>query len=337
MGNFEKLVVLTVLFLVAIVLGVSLNAPSDVAAAGEIAARGPLEAARARLDESGARDADADAASLASERPSERDARVAQTPPASDPAAAETFSWRTDATAPVDGGPAARESGRSAPGGPATTLKSANPAAPGGSTLAASGRARPTASDPALLSSTVSKGSAVSKETAARETAAQPTTTPTTTQGRPAGERASGAPPRIVRDDPRLEPTAHPDYRIYAWSEGDTWTGLSQLAYGSARFVNQLRASNEGRETPRAGTAVLVPVHDLGYDAGARPAAEPAASRAASAPVARTHEVRDGESLWVISKRHYGTGTRWTEIFEANRDVLPSADSLKVGTVLRIP
>jgi len=335
MGNFEKLVVLTVLFLAAIVLGVSLNAPPDVEAAGAIAARGPLEAARARLDESGAREADADAAPVASERES---ARIAQTPPASDPAAADgAFSWRADATAPVDGGPAARESGRSVPGGPAATLKSATPAAPGGSTLAASGRARPTASDPALLSSTVSK------ETAARETAATPTTapttTPTTTQG-PAGERASsasGAPPRIVRDDPRLEPTAHPDYRIYTWSEGDTWTGLSQLAYGGARFVSQLRASNEGRETPRAGTAVLVPVHDLGYDAGARPAAEPAAPRAASAPVARTHEVRDGESLWVISKRHYGTGTRWTEIFEANRDVLPSADSLKVGTVLRIP
>jgi phage tail protein X len=45
MGNFEKLVVLTVLFLSAIVLAVSLNLGDDV-----LPASGPLEAARARLD-----------------------------------------------------------------------------------------------------------------------------------------------------------------------------------------------------------------------------------------------------------------------------------------------
>lgn len=51
-----------------------------------------------------------------------------------------------------------------------------------------------------------------------------------------------------------------------------------------------------------------------------------------------TYTVRVGDSLWQIVERFYGSdATRVAEIFELNRDVLPSAQALQVGMVLRLP
>ncbi|MBU1702004.1 MAG: LysM peptidoglycan-binding domain-containing protein [Candidatus Eisenbacteria bacterium] len=53
---------------------------------------------------------------------------------------------------------------------------------------------------------------------------------------------------------------------------------------------------------------------------------------------AATYVVRDGDTLTKISSLIYGTGARWEDIYEANKDVLASPTvSLKPGTRLRIP
>jgi LysM repeat protein len=51
----------------------------------------------------------------------------------------------------------------------------------------------------------------------------------------------------------------------------------------------------------------------------------------------QTYTVQAGDTLSLVSRRVYGTPSRWAEIFAANRDQLPSPDSLKPGQVLRIP
>ena len=51
----------------------------------------------------------------------------------------------------------------------------------------------------------------------------------------------------------------------------------------------------------------------------------------------RRHVVTRGETLYSISKRYYGTGNRWREIYLANRSVMTSETDLKVGTPLVIP
>lgn len=62
---------------------------------------------------------------------------------------------------------------------------------------------------------------------------------------------------------------------------------------------------------------------------------QPAVEQAASTPSEYT--VVEGDTLSRISTKVYGTSGRWTEIFEANRDILPSPNALQVGQVLRIP
>jgi nucleoid-associated protein YgaU len=43
------------------------------------------------------------------------------------------------------------------------------------------------------------------------------------------------------------------------------------------------------------------------------------------------------DTLTSISKDLLGRSSRWDEIYNLNRDTLPNADSLKIGTLLRLP
>jgi hypothetical protein len=51
----------------------------------------------------------------------------------------------------------------------------------------------------------------------------------------------------------------------------------------------------------------------------------------------RTYVVQHDDSLSKISLKMYGSAVKWKLIYEANRDILPSANSLKIGMKLRIP
>jgi LysM repeat protein len=51
----------------------------------------------------------------------------------------------------------------------------------------------------------------------------------------------------------------------------------------------------------------------------------------------RSYTVQSGDTLSAISKRFYGTPSRWIDIYQANRDRLSSESALRVGQALRIP
>jgi LysM repeat protein len=51
----------------------------------------------------------------------------------------------------------------------------------------------------------------------------------------------------------------------------------------------------------------------------------------------QTYVVQSGDSLYAISRKFYGDSSRIDLIFEANRDVMRSKNSLSVGQKLRIP
>jgi nucleoid-associated protein YgaU len=55
------------------------------------------------------------------------------------------------------------------------------------------------------------------------------------------------------------------------------------------------------------------------------------------AEVPARYTVKTGDTLSRISREVYGTSGRWAEIFEANRDQLPSPNALRPGQVLEIP
>jgi nucleoid-associated protein YgaU len=49
------------------------------------------------------------------------------------------------------------------------------------------------------------------------------------------------------------------------------------------------------------------------------------------------HTVEKGDTLWAVAEKTLGKGTRYTEIFEANKPMLSHPDKIYPGQVLRIP
>lgn len=56
-----------------------------------------------------------------------------------------------------------------------------------------------------------------------------------------------------------------------------------------------------------------------------------------TAPKATAYTVQSGDTLWLIAKKFLGDGSRYTEIYNANSDVVSNPNVLKVGMVLKIP
>jgi Uncharacterized protein containing LysM domain len=56
-----------------------------------------------------------------------------------------------------------------------------------------------------------------------------------------------------------------------------------------------------------------------------------------SNPLGNTHTVQSGDSLWNISKKYLGDGSRYNEIWELNKDSVTNPNQLNVGAVLMLP
>lgn len=47
--------------------------------------------------------------------------------------------------------------------------------------------------------------------------------------------------------------------------------------------------------------------------------------------------IQSGDTLWKVAQAHLGNGSRYTEIFEANREVIKDPDLIYPGQKIRIP
>lgn len=51
----------------------------------------------------------------------------------------------------------------------------------------------------------------------------------------------------------------------------------------------------------------------------------------------RTHVVKNGDTLWSIAKKYYGNGSKYTVIYNANKNKIKNQNSITAGQVLIIP
>ncbi len=49
------------------------------------------------------------------------------------------------------------------------------------------------------------------------------------------------------------------------------------------------------------------------------------------------YEIQKGDTLWKVADIYYKDGSRYTEIFEANREVIKDPDLIYPGQMIRIP
>jgi len=53
--------------------------------------------------------------------------------------------------------------------------------------------------------------------------------------------------------------------------------------------------------------------------------------------IIESYTVKAGDTLSMIAERIYGDAAAYNDIYEANKDILASADEIKVGQELKIP
>lgn len=56
-----------------------------------------------------------------------------------------------------------------------------------------------------------------------------------------------------------------------------------------------------------------------------------------SAPSVKTYTVKSGDCLWIIAKKYYGNGARYSDIYNANKDKISNPNLIYPGQVLTIP
>jgi nucleoid-associated protein YgaU len=92
---------------------------------------------------------------------------------------------------------------------------------------------------------------------------------------------------------------------------------------------------------PKTATQDVKPAAVAAHPPDQRPALSSSQSRAPDAqPTSQrnqTHVIAEGETLFSIAEKHYGDGSRFIDIYQANRDVLKNPDKLPVGATLRLP
>lgn len=113
--------------------------------------------------------------------------------------------------------------------------------------------------------------------------------------------------------------------------------GLLQAELAEFKQARELQASNT--VAMNVDRMQSMPMASQPRRQAARPQVVQAPTSQQPAPPATpaSYLVESGDSLYSISKKVYGSPARYMDIFQANRDQMPSPDALRVGMTLRIP
>ena len=101
----------------------------------------------------------------------------------------------------------------------------------------------------------------------------------------------------------------------------------------SAKEVAALKA--EGDEDEAEGPSLLATLNSR--PAPPKEKAEPKPAKPALPPRPKTYVVVEGDTLYALSKRFYGTVSAWKRIREANKAVIPADNRLRAGETIVLP
>lgn len=167
----------------------------------------------------------------------------------------------------------------------------------------------------------------------------------TTGMQRPSGGTPSGTPPAVTTSG-----------ETHTVQSGDTLSSIAEQKLGAERYWPLIQAANPGLDPDkiRIGQKIKLPSKETILAANnkppetAKPSPQPtltnsgnsassATDHKAAAGGTTTYEVVKGDTLVEIAKKSLGDAGRWEEIFNLNRDQLPSPDRVRPGMKLKIP
>ena len=131
--------------------------------------------------------------------------------------------------------------------------------------------------------------------------------------------------------------------QLIATAEKQFLSGLAGRPYGDLMETEELRASNSalGQQVQQLKSRLSnyeeIPEEQISSGSPDERSSPVVDSSEVITPSENTYIVQTGDSLYVISVRFYGSPLYVEAIHEANRETMPSKDSLRVGQQLTLP
>jgi nucleoid-associated protein YgaU len=120
---------------------------------------------------------------------------------------------------------------------------------------------------------------------------------------------------------------------LKGWADSQAAKEKCILMAGNVEGVERVEADMLEVDEPRVVTSTAA---EQAPEASA-PEAPAAAEAASPAEETRFYVIQRGDTLWKIASEAYGNGARYTEIVEANREVIEDPDKIYPGQKIRIP
>lgn len=135
----------------------------------------------------------------------------------------------------------------------------------------------------------------------------------------------------------------------YTIKQGETLAKIAREKLGDEKLWRALHEINKDRipnpNVVPSGVTIRLPNKEdlLGATGGGTPNAPQAGEQTGAAGAAgsavryTTYTVLPGESLSKVASKVLGTGNKWRELYELNKDVIRNPDNVPAGTVLKVP
>ena len=126
--------------------------------------------------------------------------------------------------------------------------------------------------------------------------------------------------------------------RTYEVRSGESLSTICQQAYGTASLTAALAVHNgiSDPDTVWAGRRLSLPAADV-LTGGADTAATGGDVDVETPAQWEAYRIKDGDSLSRIAREFMGSAGRWRQLYELNRHAINDPDSIRAGTVLRVP
>jgi len=168
--------------------------------------------------------------------------------------------------------------------------------------------------------------------------------------------RTEAAPTKRPAATPSTPPSGMrvipPTFTEYVVQPRDTFQTIARKLLGDSKYSRSIAEANKFVDPLRlmpGRTVLRIPVDPNNVEGRVvrddqAPAAPVVKSEPAATPAARAidagfteYVITREDTLSSIAQAFYGKSSLWRTIYEANTDVIPDPDQLKLGTTIRIP